>query len=51
MMFDAAATDLEDGADAEPDLDDEDDCPPVVIDIVRPKTVERRRVRAFGQVD
>jgi hypothetical protein len=37
MTFDAEAADLE----AEPD--DEEDGPPVVIDLLRPKTVERWR--------
>jgi hypothetical protein len=49
MMFDADAADLEQGGDDEPDADDEEDGPPVVVDLVRPKLV--RRMRAFGQVD
>jgi hypothetical protein len=45
MTFDAEAAYLE------PELDDEEDGPPVVIDLVRPKAVRRTQVRAFGQVD
>jgi hypothetical protein len=45
------AAELENGADAEPDPDDEEDGPPVVVELVRPKMVERRRVVAFGRVD
>jgi hypothetical protein len=37
MVFDAAAAELEDGADAESDADDEEDGPPVVVEFVRPK--------------
>ena len=51
MSFDAEATDLEDGADDEPDADDEEDGPPVVVELVRPKMVARRRVLTFGWVD
>ena len=44
MTFDAAAADLEDGADAEPDADDEEDGPPVLLlELARPKVVRRRR--------
>jgi len=51
MAFDADAAELEDGADAEPDADDEEDGLPVLIEFVRPKRVERRRARASGCVD
>jgi hypothetical protein len=37
MTFDAEAADLE------PEPDDEEDGPPVVIDLLRTKVVERRR--------
>ena len=50
MAFDADAAELEDGADAEPDADDEEDGLPVLIELVRPKTVERRRA-VSGCVD
>ena len=50
MTFDAEAADLEDGGDAEPEPDDEEDGPPVRPDLVRP-IVERRRVIPFGKVD
>jgi hypothetical protein len=50
ITFDADAVELEDG-DAEPDADDEEEGPPVVVDLVRPKVVRREQVRAFGQVD
>jgi hypothetical protein len=43
MTFDADATELE----QEPD--DEEDGPPVLVELVRPKVV--RRMRALGQVD
>jgi hypothetical protein len=42
MTFDAKAAEFE----AEPD--DEEDCPPVVVDLVRPKIVERRRTLGSG---
>jgi hypothetical protein len=48
LTFDADAAELE-GGDDEPEADDEEDGPPVVVDLVRPKVI--RRVRAFGQVD
>jgi hypothetical protein len=51
MMFDAEATDVEDGGDAEPDADDEEDGPPVVVDFVRPKLVAPRRGLRPGRVD
>ncbi len=50
MTFDAEAADLEDGGDAEPEPDDEEDGPPVRPDLVRP-IVERRRVVPFGRID
>jgi hypothetical protein len=40
MTFDTESADLE------PEPDDEDDGPPVVVGLVRPKTVRRRRVLA-----
>ena len=51
MTFDAEAAELEDGGDGEPDADHEEDGAPVVVDLVRPKVVQRMQVRAFGQVD
>ena len=51
MTFDAEATELEDGSDREPEPDDEEDGPPVVVDLMSPKTVERRRALASGCVD
>jgi hypothetical protein len=50
LAFDAGAAELEDVGD-EPDADNEEDGPPVVVDLVRPNVVRRMRVRAFGQVD
>ena len=41
MTFDADAAELE------PEPDDEEDGPPIVLDLVRPKVVERRRVIPF----
>ena len=41
--FDADAAELEDGVDAEPDPDDEEDEPPVRPDLVRPKLIRWRR--------
>jgi hypothetical protein len=41
--FDADAAELEDGADAEADPDDEEDGPPLTVELVRPKVVGRRR--------
>ena len=46
--FDSDAAELEDGSDAEPDAEDEEDGPPVVVEFVRPKLVERRRAVASG---
>jgi hypothetical protein len=43
MTFDAEAAELEDGGDGEPDADDEEDGLPVVVDLMRPKMLERRR--------
>jgi hypothetical protein len=40
MTFDANAAELE------PEPDDEEDGPPVVVELVRPRTVERRRALA-----
>ena len=54
MTFDADGAELEDGADAEPEPDDEDDGPPVLLlEFARPKVLGRRRVRsmAAGSVD
>jgi hypothetical protein len=51
MTFDAEAADLEDGGDAEPDVDDEEDDLPVRMDLLRPKMMGRRRVLASGRVD
>jgi hypothetical protein len=44
MTFDAEAAELE----PEPD---EENGPPVVVELVQPKMVERRRVIPFGRVD
>jgi hypothetical protein len=52
--FDADGAELEDGADAEPEPDDEEDGPPVLLlEFARPKVVGRRRARsmASGWVD
>lgn len=44
LTFDADAAELEDGGEAEPDADDEQDGPPVLLlEIARPKLVKRRR--------
>jgi hypothetical protein len=50
MTFDAEAGDLEDAGDSEPDADDEEAFLPVVLELVRPKVVEQRRV-VSGCVD
>ena len=50
LAFDAGAAELEDVGDDEPDADNEEDGPPVVVDLVRPNVVRRMRVRAVGQV-
>ena len=44
MIFDADAAELE------PEPDEEEDGPPLLLDVVRPKVVERRRVMPFGRV-
>ena len=41
--FDAKPAELEDGGDDEPDADDEEDGPPVVIELVPPKVISRGR--------
>ena len=54
MGFDADAVEREDEAEAEPDDDTEEDWLPVVLlDVVRPKVVGRRRATALvsGRVD
>ena len=43
LAFDADAVELEGGGDGK-------DRPPVVMELVRPKVVRRRRVRASGNV-
>ena len=43
LTFDAEAVELEDEGDDEPDADDEEDGAPVLLGLVRPKRVERRR--------
>jgi hypothetical protein len=45
MTFDAEAAELE------PEPDDEENGPPVVVELVRPKMVGRRRVIVLGRVD
>ena len=52
LIFDADAADLEDGGDDEPDADDEEDGPPVVVDLVQPKVIRLRRAlsQTSGQV-
>jgi hypothetical protein len=50
MTFDAEAADLEDGGDGEPDDHAEEDYPPVVVELIRPKMVARRRALAPGWV-
>ena len=45
MTFDAEAADLE------PEPDDEEDGPPVLVELVRPKVVERRRVIGVRPID
>jgi hypothetical protein len=39
-----------DAGELEPDPDDEEDAPPVVVELVRPKLVARRRALASGCV-
>jgi hypothetical protein len=52
MAFDAEVAELEDGGDTEPDVDAEEDGPPGVVELARPRVVRRRRAVApsFGQV-
>jgi hypothetical protein len=45
MTFDAEAADLE------PEPDHEEDCPPVLLDLVPSKVVERSRVIALRRAD
>jgi hypothetical protein len=45
MTFDADAADLE------PEPDDEEDGRPVLLDLVRPKTVARKLVMVLGRAD
>ena len=45
MTFEAEAADLE------PDPDDEEDGPPVVVELVRPKTVERKLIMGLDRAD
>jgi hypothetical protein len=42
MTFDAEAADLE------PEPDDQEDCPPVVVELARSKVMKRRRSLASG---
>ncbi len=42
MTFDAKTAELEDEGDGEPDADDEENGPPVVVELVPPKVVPRR---------
>jgi hypothetical protein len=42
MTFDTDAAELENGGDSEPDADDEEDGPPVVVDLVRRKVIVAR---------
>ena len=51
MTFDADAAELEGGGDDEPDADNEEDGPPVVVDFMRPKRVAPRRGLGSGRVD
>jgi hypothetical protein len=50
MTFDADAAEVEDEGDDEPEADDEEDGPPVVIELVRPKMVRGRRALESGCV-
>jgi hypothetical protein len=47
MTFDAEAAERQDYGDAEPDVDDEEDGPPVMVELVRPKIIRRRRASAL----
>jgi hypothetical protein len=51
--FDSDAAELEDGSDGEPDADAEQDGRPVVVELLRPKVVRRRRIPclASGSVE
>jgi hypothetical protein len=51
MTFDSDAADLEEGGDGEPQPDDEEDGPPVVVDLMRPRMVARRPALASRWVD
>ena len=52
MTFDADGAELEDGAEAEAEPDDEEDGLPVLLlDLARPKMVARRLALASGCVD
>ena len=46
LTFDAEAAELENGGDEEPDPDDEQDAPPTVIELMRPKVIRPRRALA-----
>jgi hypothetical protein len=48
MTFDAEVADLEDGGEDESDDDTEVDGPPVVLDLVRPRTLMRTSALASG---
>ena len=50
MVIDADAADLEHEGDGEPDDDAEEDGPPVLLDLARPKVVRRRRARSLASV-
>jgi len=52
MAFDADAAELEDHGDDEPDADAEEDGPPGVVELARPRVIRRRQAMApsFGQV-
>ena len=45
MTFDADATELE------PEPDEEEDGSPVVVELVRPKKMERKRILSSGLID
>jgi hypothetical protein len=51
LIFDAETAEFEDGCDSEPDDHGEADGPPVPLEFVRPKMVERRRALALGCAD
>jgi hypothetical protein len=50
MTFDAEVADLEDGGDDEPEPDEDEDVPPVLLDLARPKLLQRGRVVPFGRI-